>query len=496
MKNSAKTLALLVFVVVSSCEKDLDQHPISIMSEDVFYNNTADFEQAVNGIYSVLRFYPDYQLFLSEIRSDNIYSRSPSDGVHNFARNIVSDENINSIWSLNYMGIMRSNIVLDKLNEMAVPDEVLRKRFEGEARFLRAFFYFDLVRWFGPVPINEYVTTPEESLKKGRSPVEEVYHLIISDLEAAIDLLPQSYNTANMGRVTSYAAKGILARVYLTRSGPKLHPDGPCLESNEYDKALNLLNEIIAGPFELLDDYADVFAQVNENNDEIILDVQYISQFGVGASYPTVLASEQWWISVGLPFEGRAGNRGSVSADLIDSYGSNDARFFNDIQLEYMLRGVPVLDNPTCVKFASTDQSTWGVFRDDFGTNFPLLRFSDVLLMKAECILQGSAGGTQQDVDELVNRIRARAGLVDEPLTDVKLDDLLEERRKEFLGEGLRWHDLVRTARVLDLMNEWIPRVNVANNINHPIGVNYILYPIPFSQIEMKEGLYDQNDGY
>jgi hypothetical protein len=117
-------------------------------------------------------------------------------------------------------------------------------------------------------------------------------------------------------------------------------------------------------------------------------------------------------------------------------------------------------------------------------------------MMKAECILQG-ATGTQADVNTIMSDIRTRAGLA--ALTgDATLDDLLDERQKEFLGEGLRWHDLVRTGKVLDVMNAWIPVEDVKEQMrqNYPLNANHIIYPVPLKQMEVKEGLYEQNLGY
>lgn len=491
---------LLLFSIITvqlfSCTKQLDQVPLSVASVDGFYGNTKDFQKAINGIYSTLRFYPNAQLRLSEVRSDNIYVQAATDqmnaNISRFQLSLAINTYVEEAWNVDFRGIMKANTLLDKLNEKVVPEEADRNRIEGQAKFLRAFYYFDALRWFGPLPLNKAPLTPTEVLANGRSSVEDIYDFIIADLEDAIRLLPDSYPPAETGYATSYAARGILARVYLTRSGPKIHPDGPCLGTNEYQKALDLLNEIIAGPYEMLTNYPSIFSFFNENNKEIIFAIQFKSGAGVGASYPTVLTGTTWWNSVNLPFQG-AGDRNSVAVELINSYGEDDIRLDNNVVLEYTSQGVFIQDNPTCVKFASADKATWGVFRDDFGTDFPVLRFTDVLLMKAECILQGAAG-TQTEVDDIVNAVRARAQV--DPVSDVTLDFLLEERRKEFLGEGLRWHDIVRTGKVLDIMNAWIPTVDLGDQMTYPINSDHIIYPIPQSEIEIKKGLYYQNKGY
>jgi len=498
MKKIYILLSVLVFGLVA-CEDELNQVPISEISADGFFQNEKGFEQAINGTYEALSTYPERQFHLSDVRSDNIYgvgsmgvrSHEP---VNNFAFTLATNEYMEEAWQNNYKGILRANTVLDNLSASAVPDDAKRNQFEGEAKFLRALFYFDLVRYFGPVPLIDKLVSPTEALSIPRTPVSEIYDLIVQDLQDAIGLLPASYPAGQIGHATSYAAKGILARVYLTRSGPKLHPDGPCLATNEYSQALSLLNEIIAGPFDMLDDYAMTFDLTNENNSDIVFDIQFASGGqGVGASYPGELAGSNFWKAAGYPYAIGLETK-DVSYDLINSYGENDSRLDFNVQISYIdpTNGQTVED-PVCTKFSRTDPSTWGADRFDFGINFPVLRFTDVLLMKAECILQG-ANGTQTEVDQIVSDVRARGGLP--AVSNVTLDDLLEERRKEFLGEGLRWHDLVRTGKVLDVMNAWIPVEDVEGQMRQSIDYKHIIYAIPQSEMDVKKGLYTQNEGY
>jgi hypothetical protein len=374
-----------------------------------------------------------------------------------------------------------------------VPDETLRARFEAEAKFLRALLYFDMVKWFGKLPLIDTFVSPTEALNIERSPVEDVYNLIISDLEFAMNNLPDAYGAADKGRATSFAAKGLLARVYLTRSGPELHPDGPCLGTNEYDQALALLNEIIeSGQFAMLDNYADVFAYDNEDNAEIVWDFHYLSGgLGVGALYPTAFYDEAW-ARINLGFAGGNPPDGPkrVSDDLLNSYEPNDTRMEASVLQGYVNEEGDTVNAIFFDKFINAEQA--GGDRFDWPINYPFLRYTDVLLMKAECILQG-ASGTQSEVDAIVNEVRARAGLG--PVANVTLDMLLEERRKEFAAESLRWDDLVRTGRVLEVMNAWIAEEDNANQMQ-TVTENDIIYPIPQDQLDVKQGLYEQNPGY
>jgi len=133
------------------------------------------------------------------------------------------------------------------------------------------------------------------------------------------------------------------------------------------------------------------------------------------------------------------------------------------------------------------------LIRFNFACNYPIIRYADVLLMKAEAILRGGGGGTQAEVDALVNQVRNRAGLAN--ISNVTLDMLLTERRHEFVAEGKRWHDLVRTGKVLTVMAAWKATDDVANKMAVPTA-NDIIYPIPQTQLSVNPGLYTQNAGY
>lgn len=515
MKNHIIIL-FLVLVLFSSCEDNLQQTPISDLSVPGFYSTETEFIQGANAVYESLRDYPIWQYYLFDVRSDNFYANSQTgvrshDPVNTFATNLSSNEYMSGSWNNSYEGIMRANTVLDNLETSSdiITDNALRLRLEAEAKFLRAFFYFDLVQTFGKVPIITKVTNAEVALNIPRSPVSDVYDLIISDLQFAISNLDDFYpkGDANCGRATKNAARGILARVYLARSGDDFGIEGPGMNTDEYQLALDQLNVIIdnaSGKYGMATDYASIFKLANENSEEIVWDIQYISGgLGVGASYPGEMGGSGWWSAQGITFAIGLENK-DLSQYVINSFDSvNDSRFAASVELKYLDITnstddslVYIENDPTCIKFLSKDPAEWGVDRFDFPINFPILRYTDILLMKAECILQG-ASGTQEEVNTIINDVRARVGLTPLP-GDATLDDLLDERQKEFLCEGLRWHDLVRTGKVLEVINDWIPDEDIQNKMrdNYPVQAYNIIYPVPFAQIEVKEGLYEQNPGY
>lgn len=499
MKKITLFICSLLMVGLVSCEEELDQAPLSDASAANFYRNAADFEQAVNGVYAQLHPFPDRYYDLSETRSDNVYGSSstgvrPWDPVNDFANTLENNPLIAEAWNNNFNGIMRANTVLDKLNASVVPDETQRNRFEGEARFLRALYYLDLVRWFGKLPLYQKVVSPAEALNIPRSPVEDVYALIMSDLTTAIEKLPASYGAANKGRATSSAAKALLARVYLTRSGPTYGIEGPGLGVSEYSQALTLLNDVINnGPHAWVNDYARIFAYSNENNPDIVFDVQFQSGgLGLGSTLPGYMGPPSYFNSLtGIPLPQSGVEMREISDDLLNAYAPEDVR--KGVTIQHGFTDVNGFEETRAFYRKFLDESNPGLDRFDWPINFPLIRYTDVLLMKAEAILKG-ASGTQQEVDDIVNMVRARAGL--EPVSGVTLDMLLEERRLEFAGEGLRWHDLVRFGKAIDKMNAWLPQEDELNRMPESIDPYNIIYPIPFTQLTVKEGLYQQNPGY
>ena len=490
---------LFTAVLFSSCSDELDLSPISSATTETFYKSTNDFITGVNAVYNDLKAYPDRLLNLSETRSDNLYAVSDGgvrdwEGINSFHKTIASNAYVSEAWLSDYNGIYRANVLLDKLtsNGDVITDATLRKRLEAETKFLRAFYYFDLVRWFGKVPI---ITTPvsvAEALTIQRSSVVDVYTQIISDLQFAVSNLPETYVTADKGRVTKYAAQGMLALVYMTRSGPTYNIEGPGLGLNEWNQALSLLNSIVAsGKFSMLPSYSNIFAYANENNAEVLFDVQYITGQSpvLGSTFPWVLVPDTWFQAQGKAVQGGLTIR-PVSSLLINSFETGDTRKDFSIVSTYTYNGT-VEDRPFFRKYV--DLTKVPSNRLDWPINFIVLRYTDILMLKAECILNG-ASGTQTEVDDIVNSVRKRAGLTT-TVSNVTKAQLMTERQKEFMAEGLRWHDLVRSGLVETVMPAWITAVDVQNQMQ-PFQTNYIIYPIPQSEIDVKNGLYTQNAGY
>lgn len=318
---------------------------------------------------------------------------------------------------------------------------------------------------------------------------EDIYALIIEDLKFASENLPEAYNANMVGHATRYAAKGILALVYMTRSGPSYGIEGPGLGTDEWSLAATLLDDIIKSEkFRLLDTYDEIFAYDNENNAEVIFDVQYISGgLGLGGEYPSLFLPDLFVQQI-------AGFAGGVmvrppSADLLSTYPAEDNRKTFAIQEGYTVGG-RYDARPLLVKYI--DAAKRGTRWTDWPLNFIVLRYTDIVLLRAECTLNG-ASGSQEDVITFVNDVKRRANI---PLvTAVDLDGLLAERRREFIGEGLRWHDLVRSGKAIDLLNRWSTIEDNEGAMNQ-MKADYIIYPIPQTELNINPGLYEQNEGY
>jgi hypothetical protein len=489
-------LTLFSFLLVlSSCEKQLDQTPESSLATDDFFTNNNDFLQAVNGVYSQLNNYPSQALWLSEMRSDNINATSDGnrdwDGINNFTPNITTTGFISTAWRANFNGIYNANTVLEALEtKSSVLSAANATRYAAEVRFLRAFYYFSLVRTFGQVPLISSVKSAAEVASIPRSPVADIYALIESDLQFAATNLPATFTGVDLGRPTASAAKGLLGLVYLTKSGPTYGINGPGLASNEYDKAAALFDQVITGsPFSFGSSYANIFSYTNENNSEVVFDIQFASSLN-GAGFPSHLAPVAYWTSSGISNSfgnGYGASTFPVSKSLVNSYTTNtvsgtDLRYPFNVATTYA-------PGPFIKKYIDVPKR--GLSGRDWSINFIVLRYTDILLMKAECILRG-APGSQADVDAIVNRVRARAGVG--ALTNVNLATLMQERQREFLGEGLRWNDLVRSGLAVSQMNAW-RTADAVTKINEVVP-NYIIYPVPATEIQTAPGLYTQNPGY
>ncbi len=505
---------LIIAAALGSCNKDLNQVPISSATTATFYQQPSDFLQAVNAIYNNLRGYPDRLMFLSEVRSDDIYPANADgvardhDPINNFQTNIATNVYVEEGWRTDFNGIFDANTVLDQIakNGSYIGSDALATRLTAEAKFLRAFFYFDLVKYYGKLPIIDHPASAAEANATSRSAVADVYKFIIDDLQFAVANLPAdysgkfpAYSSADVGRATKYAAEAILAKVYMTRSGPDYGIEGPGLGLSEWNLALPLLQDIInSGLYVFNSNFAKIFSYANQSpavNKEAVFDIMFLRGQSpiLGTDFPWLLSPQNYFNSFptgNTAANGLIGNP-NVSYDLLNDFDSNDARKSPTIHTTPFSYNGTVDAHPFFRKYLDTTQIPTSRF--DWGINFIAVRYTDVLMLKAECILNG-APGSQSDVDDIVNQVRARAGL--DPITGVTLAQLYDERRREFANEGSRWFDLQRSGNLVTIMNAWIAVEDAALQKISQVTPNDIIYPVPQTQLDAAPGLYDQNPGY
>lgn len=427
-----------------SCKKVIDLYPQSNLNTGTYYSNLEEVKAALSGCYNGMQRSLSNEWQFTELRSDNAKQGAP--GSTASANRDYSDldmfipspsqQQIYNYWLATYNNIRNINIVLQKLgvvydesagtftfNTISIPiTDVDRRQLAGEAMFIRAYHYFNLVRLFGGVFLVHEPISPSLALQMNRVTAADIYKLIQADLvtgAASMNNLKFSQiAAANQGRATSWAAKGLLAKVYLTL-GRKT-------------EAVTLLQDVITNSgYSLQSVYANVFSISNEMNSEILFAVRFKSGgIGLGGHFGNTFA----------PI-------GSGSAVI---NGDGDGLNYPTADLDTLTNGD--LRKPTLIGVYGTGTAAkWYVKKflspvtvaDDGESDWPVLRYADILLMLAE------AQGYSQSSIDLINSVRVRAGLPNYTLTTLSSVALFEqalstERRIEFAFENQRWFDLVR----------------------------------------------------
>jgi hypothetical protein len=484
---------LIIAGLLSGCS-NLDLIPISEKSVAGFYKTETHINQAVLGTYNGLRSVwvsAQSSYMLTEARSDNTFQGTAYDDGP-IARFEVTPTLpvLSTAWSAYYTHINRSNRILEELGTITM-DDAKRKQYEGEAKFTRALFYFDLVRLFGGVPKVTKSLTIDESYKTNKASQEEIYDLIVSDLTDAAALLPESYDNANKGRATKWAAKGYLGKVYVFRSG---YP----LKKQEWNKAQQAFGEVIgSGQFEFFANYSDIYSFAKEGGKQQVFSIQFkAGTSGNGNPFPTRNASNDIApVAIeagGQPFGGSPFNL-FLSNDLVNSFEPGDIRKNVAIRSQWLHKsGQTITTLPTCQKY----QNGTVVAANDWDIDWIALSYTDVLMMYAETLneIGYQANG---DAFKILNDIRKRAGLPQKTASDVPTQAAYRlwmeaERRSELCFENLRWFDLVRTDRALDVMKTHLGRYGMSANVK---SRDQYLYPIPQSVRDNTPNI-GQNPGY
>ncbi len=484
IKNS---LYLLVFILVFSCEDNwIDVKSQDQNSED-FFNSEADYQAALVAAYDFLQATAE-QFQTAEIASDNTLcggqDANDTPGKQEIDDMIHTPVNgqLRNIWTWMFTGVNRANYIMEFQNNMEFPN---KPSVLAQARFLRAFYYFELVKWFGDVPLSiDKRIQFGEQFNTDRAPKAEVYALIEQDLIFAAANLPYVQNET--GRITKGAAQALLGKAYLYQ--------------NKFPEAATVLEDLIKnGPHLLLSSSEAKFMFENdyENNIESVFEIQYSDVDG--GSYDCFYCLEG---NYAVGFNGIRSYDGPVY-DFGYSFNvpvqeAVDAFEPGDIRLEYSILDIEKWATDTGAKYTTGYEHT-GYYnlkyiarKGDLNqpdaaltnpNNFRVIRFADVLLMAAEALNRKTS---PDDVTARIylNRVRNRAMLPNVNTSGTNLtNDIYKERRVEFVGEGLRFFDLVRTGRA-------------AQEIVGFVAGKHELFPIPIQEIELSGNRWEQNPNY
>lgn len=461
-------LSLRIFfiaTILSSCVDVLDENPSDFIGPSNFYKNSGDAIAAINGAYSLMKenYANDSYLLLVELPTEAV-------GTHGETLTAEGEMLDEYLWDDNHVDLLEyftaayrtinaAASVADNVAGIDM-DEALKNRIIGEAKFIRALTYLNLVRFFGDIPLKKSSSKGlDDAQMVGRSPASEVYEFIIEDLTFAIDHLPtrDKITGADIGRASMEAAQTLLAKAYLTRGSMNAANQVPAglqiAQAGDFQKAIAYLEPVIHGSnHKLLDDFNTLWGFgvgiLNENNEEVIFDVQNMSQPGFGAQISDRVAP------YGSPLS-NSGSAGTMQAELpfYNSYADHDVRKAITFVTSYTINGVTVVYDQNDIDGTGFRGNVPGFYKylkpdpnNQDPNNFIVLRYADVLLMYAEALNEVNNGPTVAAYDA-VNAVRSRAGLddLDDDLSySMFKDAVFEERRKELILEGHGWFDSQR----------------------------------------------------
>jgi hypothetical protein len=469
-----KITGIVAVLLMMSCSDDyINLAPISSTSSVNFYKSQSEFETAITAVYRNWgNLFATRMTEYTEFRADtytHIQYSYYEISTNNFVTNTTS-----GLWNDLYKIITNANVILDKIDGIEF-DAAVKNRMKGEARFFRAEAYFLLVRFFGAVPLVEHEIDSKQALQFTKAPIADILTLIEDDYTFAKDNVRQTFALdATWGKIHKWAVEGQLARFYITLSGKVYN-------QNRWADAKPLLEDILNNsPFKFAATFQELFTDDGggETNPEIILTVLFKGGTGeFGNSY-----NRQFNVKTmgGPDFE----------PGLSDMFKPGDLRKEVSIQFGAIdLSGI-YIDKWDNIKF---DWGNYNRTSETSSMNAYVFRYTDAQLLYAE-LLAEMAGNVPDQALELLNKSRVRAGLTAYTRADIPSGDIAkfrlaleEERRCELLFECVRWFDLVRTGRAVDVLK------SIGKNADD----TWLLYPIPQTEIDkMGKDKLPQNPGY
>ena len=513
----------------TSCNDYLEVEPTNGIRTDNFYQTASQVDGALTGLYGTLKPLPKYLFVMSEIRSDNVWvltdtKQNDYADVATFnANGLLTDNIVKSCWADYFKVVATANMLLEKINDVAFDYEEARTQYIAESRFIRAMAYFDLVRFFGRVPLTTTALTTTEAFQLGQSEPSEIFNeVIVPDLQFAVEHLAETafdfQKSTHTERVTNIAAKALLGKVYLTMAGFPLN------DSSKKSLAADLFKEVI--------DYAEANGKywvadmsewdrmwLHENDNKyFIFEIQYICSPDEGnpmvcLSVPSnpgtewcgnnLVTGTHLYIEKGLQmhyiernveindyWDKRVGGTMNLK-ESVDEEGNVSTSTGNTFYVKFFENRIKR------AALGYNDMDAEIVDRTYWPQNYPILRLEDIMLLRAECV------GATSEGYSLLNRIRTRVGLPE--LKGLSAEEFQEavanERRYELAEEGHRWFDLVRQNKYVETMKAMFINDDTTVSGTYAAFANRVtedmyLYPIPQSQMEVRAGLYQQNPGY
>jgi hypothetical protein len=453
---------LLIAVALSSCHSFLDVVPETSLSSATFFKTESDFKQAVNAAYAPLRnIANDHAWCLGELHSDNTYyarnvlfgavdnTENLADFAVPTANGITTNTHVRDQYRLDYLIIARTNQVLALIDGVDF-DADAKADLKGEALFLRAYAYFELVRYFGKVPLHLTPVTNREQAALPLTSADSIYDQIIKDATEAVSLLPPK-SKQEAGRATSGAARTLLANVYMVQK--------------KWSDAQTLLQQVVdSHEYQLMPNYADAFSNSssNKNNIESVFEIQFKEgSDGYAGNFlydflPRPMTQDEVESITGTSNPQSLSGEGNnvPTPDIIAAYEPGDKR--KDASIAYITLSTSLRTNkvfPYIKKYAKKH-----ALHNNTGTDWPVYRYSEVLLFLAEAL---NEEGKPADAAGFLNQVRHRAGLANTTAADQASmrEAIYHERRVELAFENKRWFDLVRTGRVQDVITAYGKRV-------------------------------------
>lgn len=486
--KSLKYLAIL-FLLVSiplfqGCEDFITREPLSNYSNQTLGIDETDLEEqsfSTEEIQSLLQgayrdfsseyFQLDYYI-IGDARSDNSHAGADNPNMFEIEdwRETATNQVVDRTWGYLYDMVGKSNTVIENIGEVSGITDTERERILGEASFLRAWAYFDIVRLWGNVPV---VTQDISGIHAGNldevypilypepSTPEEVYEIILQDLEIAIPRVRVS--VSNKGIASRGAANGLAARIHA--------------ELGNWQDVIYHSGEVMKEGYSLLPDFASLWDNSIENSNEAIFEVNY-SGFDVMGNWGASMFIGTDWKKFNTP-----------THDLVNTYEAEG----DDVRLQETILFADVTGSWSDRQWASSHYPFVNKYRDTSGhQNFILMRLADIMLLKAEA--HANLGQISESMN-LVNEVRARVGLDAKSANSVEeaKEIVLLERRLELAFEGQRYFDLKRSGRAIEIMSQLTGADGT--QLNYDVAEFKLKWPIPQTELDRNIRLV-QNIGY